>query len=79
MSTTKAGAPEKLTPGEKHFLRLIEKDAGNDGWCKVSKVLLPLTKQLPAELVEVEDADEGRGRARLTERGQALLDAMAWL
>lgn len=69
----------KLVSGEKHFLRLIDKDADAEGWCKVSKMVMPLVKKMPDGLVAWEDTEDGRGRARLTERGQAVLDAMAWL
>lgn len=73
MSTT------KLDPGQKHFLRLIERDAGNDGWCSVSKQVYPLVrKTMPPELVEHEPVGD-EGRARLTDDGKALLAAMAWL
>lgn len=74
--------PTKLDSGQKHFLRLIEKGQQcPDGWAPVSRVLYPLViKTLPAELVEhAPVGDEGRGRARLTQAGQNLLDAMAWL
>lgn len=75
MSTT------KLDSGQKHFLRLIERDAGADGWCAVSKAVYPVVrKTMPPELVEHEAVgDEGRGRARLTDEGKSLLAAMAWL
>jgi hypothetical protein len=73
--------PTKLDSGQKHFMRLIVKDAGADGWTPVSRVVYPLVqKTLPAELVEHEPVgEEGRGRARLTEKGQSILDAMEWL
>jgi len=71
----------KLTSGEKHFLRLIEKgQASPEGWASVSKVLYPLVQRLPAELIEHEPTGtEGKGRARLSDKGQSLLDAMAYL
>jgi hypothetical protein len=71
----------KLDSGQKHFLRLIEKGQQcPDGWCPVSKVLYPLVqKTMPAELVEHHPTEDGRGRARLTQDGQNLLTAMAWL
>lgn len=70
----------KLDGGEKHFLRLIsEGQARHGGWAKVSKPLYPLVAEMPSELVEREPLPEGGGRARLTPRGEALLEAMAWL
>lgn len=71
---------KKLDGGEKNFLRLIAQgQESNGGWAKVSKPLYPLVQKMPAELVEHEPAEEGRGCARLTPRGEAILDAMAWL
>lgn len=70
----------KLDGGEKNFLRLIAKgQAQHGGWAKVSKVLYPLVQKMPPELVEHEPADDGWGRARLTQHGEAVLDAMAWI
>lgn len=73
--------PKKLDSGQKHFLRLIVKDAGPEGWASCSKPVYGLVvKTMPTELVEHEPvSDEGRGRARLTPAGQNLLDAMEWL
>lgn len=71
---------QKLTAGEIHFLRLIEKGQNcPDGWAPVSKQVLPLVKAMPAELVEWREVDDGRGLAMLKPAGQNLLDAMAWL
>lgn len=71
---------KKLDGGEKNFIRLIAKgQEQHGGWAKVSKPLYPLVQKMPAELVEHEQEDEGRGRARLTPRGEAILDAMDWL
>jgi hypothetical protein len=72
--------PTKLDDGQKHFLRLIVKGAGVDGWAPVSKPVFPLVEKMPRALVELEPGgEEGRGRARLTHQGQSILDAMAWL
>lgn len=72
--------PKKLDAGEKNFLRLIAKgQEQHGGWAKVSKVLYPLVQKMPPELVEHEAADEGTGRARLSPRGEWVLDAMEWL
>ncbi len=71
---------KKLDSGEKNFMRLIAKgQEQHGGWAKVSKPLYPLVQKMPVELVEHEPEDEGRGRARLTQRGEAILDAMDWL
>jgi hypothetical protein len=71
----------KLDSGQKHFLRLIQQGQQcPEGWCPVSKTLYPLVqKTMPVELVEHQPTEEGRGRARLTEAGENLLAAMAWL
>lgn len=70
-----------LDAGQKHMLRLVAKDSLADGWTPVSKQVLPLLAQIhmPQELIELEELEDGRGRVRLTDKGQAVLDAMAWL
>lgn len=70
----------KLTDTHKHFLRLIVKDADVDGWASVSKAVFPLVEQMPSALVELEMVgDEGRGRVRLTEEGESVITALAWM
>jgi hypothetical protein len=78
---------QKLTAGQKNILQLIRKGAKEDGWAPVSKVVAPIFTNkdipggaMPAELCEFEPVGEdGRGRARLTQEGNSVLDAMAWL
>jgi hypothetical protein len=70
--------PKKLNDGEKHFLRLIRKDRDPEGWAVVSKMLYPLMDKMPRELVELRPTENG-GRVRLTDDGEALLDAIEWL
>lgn len=80
-------AHEKLSGGKKHILSLIRKEADSDGWTPVSKAVAPLFTNekipggmIPRELCEFEPVgDDGRGRARLTEAGINLLDALVWL
>jgi hypothetical protein len=72
----------KLDSGQKHVLRLIAKGQQcADGWAPVSAAVYPVVKStMPAELVEHEPVGaEGRGRARLTAEGEAVLNAMEWL
>lgn len=78
--------PKKLSSGNKHLLKLIRRGAvGLEGWAPVSSVVAPLFKPdardpMPAELFELEAVDNGASyRARLTEKGEAILDAMAYL
>lgn len=78
--------PSKLTEGHKHMLRLVRRDAGPNGWTKVSRNVAPLFEDaairggpIPAALCEFESQDDGSGYARLTAAGNGLLDAMAWL
>jgi hypothetical protein len=63
---------------QKHFLRLtrlgMTKDG--DGWAKVSPVVWPFFEKMPTDLVECELTQDGWGRARLTSRGEAVLDYM---
>jgi hypothetical protein len=71
----------KLDAGQKHFLRLIVKDAASDGWTPVSSQVLPLARAImPPELVDIESVGSaGRGRARLTDAGRNIMAAMEWL
>jgi len=70
----------KLNGGEIHLLKLIAKDSDAEGWTPVSKPVYALIDKLPKELVCIEPVgDEGRGHARLTERGQNIIDSLAWL
>lgn len=75
------GMDIKLDEGQKHILKLVARDVGADGWTPVSATLYPhLDKSIPKELLDIElVGDEGRGRARLTGKGENLIDAMAWL
>lgn len=78
-------APRKLTSGNKAILRLIRKGAaGADGWAPVSRIVAPLfatnaMEPIPSELFEFEPLAEGRGRVRLTEKGESILDAAVYL
>ena len=70
----------KLSSGQKHLLKLVMDDADAEGWTPVSKPVFPLIEKLPSELVNLESVgNEGKGRAKLTEEGVAVMAAMAWL
>lgn len=69
----------KLTHGELHLLRLVQSEADADGWTRVSKPVMSIMTKLPAELVTVESLEDERGRARLTNEGESVLSAKAWL
>jgi len=70
---------EQLEMQHKHVMKLIERDRNTDGWATVSDQLAPhLQANMPPELVTFEKVD-GVVRARLTEEGQNVLDAMKWL
>lgn len=69
----------KLEPQHKHILRLIERDRDADGWASVSEQLFNvLSENMPTELAIFEKLTIG-GRARLTDEGQNVINAMAWL
>ena len=69
----------KLDVHHKHILKLLKRDAGVDGWVKVSDKLYPtLSKGMPKELTEFEDGQNGK-RARLTQEGKNVLSALDWL
>ncbi len=57
-----------------HLLRLIRKDQDSEGWTKVSKVVMPFIKECPEELREIIDQSDGGGKARLTDKGNTILD-----
>lgn len=77
----------KLDSGQKNMLRLVRKGADSEGWAPVSKPVAqmfagpkPPWRGIPSALCEFElVGDEGAGRARLTQEGNNLLDAMEWL
>ncbi len=72
-------AMPKLDAGQKHVLKLIARDKKEDGWATVSEALFKmLSETTPAELVTFEKLEIG-GRARLTEMGEEVVEAMAWL
>lgn len=69
-----------LNSGQKHLLRLVVEGAKDDGWTPVSAPVYPLMERMPADLIVLERVgDEGRGRVKLTDEGQSVIDAMAWL
>lgn len=70
--------PHKLTSGEIHFLRLIAKGQQCPaGWAPVSKVLYPLVKEMPTELVEHCSVEQtGGGIVRLKPEGENILRAL---
>ena len=69
----------KLEHQHKHVMSLIRRDADKDGWTTVSEKLYPvLSGAIPSELAEFEETENGC-RARLTEEGNNVLDAMKWL
>lgn len=75
--------PKKLDDGEKNFLRLIAMGQSQHfGWARSSPATYPYVQTMPPELVEhkPDEAQPGWGLARLTPRGEAVLDAMMnWL
>ena len=69
----------KLEMEHKHILRLIGRDKKANGWTPVSEQLFKhLEPNMPKELCIFEKLEVG-GRAKLTEEGERVLSAMAWL
>ena len=66
-------AESKLTVNDRHLMRLIRHSQNEDGWAKVSKMLMPIVSGLPSELVEFKPGDAG-GLAKLTDKGNIVLD-----
>lgn len=70
----------KLSSGEIHLLKLIHKGQNNNAWTKVSTQVLPLVKELPTELVELDTVKSGVPQyVRLTRTGRNIIDALNWL
>ena len=69
----------KLDAAQKHILTLIRRDMKPDGWTTVSEQLFAtLSKNVPTRLAVFEKLEVG-GRAKLTDEGESVLNAMAWL
>jgi len=69
----------KLTGAQKHLIRLVKKGKGSDGWTAVSEALCKtVSEQIPSDLATFEKLVQG-GRIQLTEKGESLLMAMAYL
>ena len=66
----------KLSGGDRHFIKLIARDADVQGWSKVSAQVMPLVRKMPSGFVEI---DEENSKVRLTEAGKNIHDAMEWL
>jgi len=70
---------KRLDYRQQHILTLIDRGADAEGWAEVSEILFSvLSTNIPPELVTFEKLDDG-GRARFTEEGRAVFNAMAWL
>lgn len=69
----------KLDSGQKRLLRLINNDADENGWAKVSEPLCSIIEETAVpSLMTFEKLDIG-GRIKLTEEGKAVLKAMDYL
>lgn len=62
----------KLDGGTIHILKLTSRDADQDGWSKVSKLIWPICAALPDDLVKKRPSDDG-GHIRLTSDGEAIV------
>lgn len=60
---------------QKHLMRLILRDRGEDGWAKVSQLVWPLVSSIPDALVEKKPTEDG-GFVKLTHDGETVL---AWM
>ena len=78
-NTGRKGSKMKLDIQHKHILNITERDKDDEGWTKVSKKLFPvLSKNMPTELI-IFDKTSDEYRARLTEEGKSVVNAMKWL
>jgi hypothetical protein len=69
----------KLDNAQKHILRLIHRDKDSQGWTKVSEALCKTVREnIPSDLATFEKLEDG-GRVKLTEEGNGVILAMAYL
>lgn len=63
------------------MLCFAAKKADAEGWSPISPPVFRVLKQMmPGGLIELEFVgDAGRGRARLTQQGVSIVNAMPWL
>ncbi len=67
---------QQLTSGDRHILKLIDRDKKPDGWTTCSEVVWNgIVTKMPPQLVEL-DADNMR--VRLSNEGENIIAAMAW-
>lgn len=73
--STQTTTTSPITAGHRHLLRLVQRDAGSDGWKPVSSIVFPLMQAVPQDLLDLEqDAPGAGGRARLTEKARSLME-----
>lgn len=69
----------KLDIHHKHIMKVIDRDKKEDGWTLVGDALYPYFREnMPGELVEF-CCEKGCFKAKLTQKGNNILEAMAWL
>lgn len=66
----------KLDSGILHLMRLASKEAGEDGWAKVSPQVWPAVRRIPGDLVSLREDGSGF-YMRLTEGGVAVAKYVA--
>jgi hypothetical protein len=67
----------KLTPEEDKLIRLIVKGRGEAVWAEIHPYWYKMVKRFYHEnLCVLEDADGGWGRAKLTDEGEEVYNAM---
>jgi len=70
---------EKLEPEQIHILRLIKRDADDEGWTPVSDALYNVLPSVMPEALVIFEQTENGARARLTQEGSNFLSALKWL
>lgn len=65
---------KKLSLGERALLKIIFLEANRLGYCSIPEAVRPTVEALPRELVFLI-----KDRARLTQRGEHVIDTVEWL
>jgi len=74
---------KKLTEGQKHIMRLVDRDKNEAGWTPVSAMLYyHIRGEFSTDILDMKENKKGGGSggfARLTEKGNSILAAMIYL
>lgn len=70
------GTVGTLNSTVRRLLILAQSETDAEGWCKISKAVWPLVKNIPAEFFEIKPSEGGGGYIKLTELGDSYVNWM---